>query len=135
MLQFGQCEISVDTPLIPIKEKRCCLTFRNPKRLQIRRVRVDGCVITDGPRCDYLLINGDSVEHYVELKGSDVRHALVQLEATIKKIGNNCLERRAYIASTQCPMLTTEIQQKKKYFRQHLRASLTIIKRKHEVDV
>lgn len=134
-MSFGNCEHIDDRPLIIVKENRCKITFRNPSRLQIRRIHIDGCVITEGLRCDYLLINRDAVEHYTELKGSDVRHALQQIEATIRAVGVNSNQRKAFIISTRCPLMTTEIQQKQKYFKKNYNATLVIKNFAHEVDI
>lgn len=134
---FGDCESVVDYPLITVEEKRSKLTFRNPSRSKVRKIRVDDCVITEGLRCDWLLINHRSVEHFVELKGSDVRHAIQQIEVTIKKIGAKEVERRhAYIISTQvAPAFRTEVQTRKLQFKKEYNATLTIKNLTHEVDI
>lgn len=52
--------------------------------------QVDGCIITSGCKCDKLLLSknpSDSATwfgHFIELKGTDVGHAIDQLEATIQ---------------------------------------------------
>lgn len=45
--------------------------------------KIDGGVITFGLRCDYLLWN-ETKHHiyFIELKGSDIKHALDQIEET-----------------------------------------------------
>jgi hypothetical protein len=47
------------------------------------KIRVDGCVLKGVLSCDYLVIDWKGRMHFVELKGSNVEHALAQIEATI----------------------------------------------------
>ncbi|OHB78858.1 MAG: hypothetical protein A2Z25_23750 [Planctomycetes bacterium RBG_16_55_9] len=128
MNSFADCESLVTDPLIVLQEKRSKITFNNPRRSTVRRVVVDGCVITKGPRCDYLLINDSSVEHFVELKGSDVRHALAQLESSIRQVSADVREgqKKAFVISTRCPLASTEVQAQQFYFRKKYKTTLII---------
>ena len=51
--------------------------------------QVDGKIITEGNKCDKLVLSqevglkGSWRGHFIELKGTDVRHAVAQLESTI----------------------------------------------------
>ena len=51
--------------------------------------QVDGVIITEGERCDKLVLvrlkNDSWAECFVELKGTDVKHAIKQLEESVKK--------------------------------------------------
>ena len=66
--------------------------IKNNQSLNINKVEVDNCYITDGLRCDYLfeIIKNKTVVKvfYLELKGSDINHAIKQLETTIKHCQN-----------------------------------------------
>lgn len=56
---------------------------KNVNGCYVTHYRVDGDVIRDGSRCDFLLINEDAkIAYLVELKGSDLVKALAQLENT-----------------------------------------------------
>lgn len=51
--------------------------------------QVDGKIITSGSKCDFLVLAESAdkngwVQVLVELKGSDIHHAIEQLEATLK---------------------------------------------------
>ena len=52
--------------------------------------QVDGCIITSGQKCDKLLLSKNPSNlatwfgHFIELKGTDVSHAIDQLETTIR---------------------------------------------------
>jgi len=125
---FGDCERLVTDRLIVLQERRSRITFRNPSCSIVRHVVIDDCVITKGPRCDYLLINDSSVEHFVELKGSDVRHAIIQLENSIKQVSADVFEgeKKAFIISTRCPLASTEVQAYQLRFRKKYKTSLVI---------
>ena len=135
IISFGECEKIVRHPLIIVEEKRAKLIFRNSNRSRVRHIRIDDCVITVGPRCDYLLINQQGIEHYVELKGSDVRRAFQQIEETIKQVGVNTQQRKAFIISTSCPMHGTEIQQKQKDFKKKYHTKLILMHTNDETDI
>lgn len=54
----------------------------NSKRAYVTHDRIDGNVIKNGSRCDYLLINEEALTAYlIELKGSDLVKAAEQLDA------------------------------------------------------
>lgn len=104
------------------------MVFQNPGRQELRHVRVDGCLAIDGIKCDFLVITQADLEHFVELKGADVRHAAAQLSATINHISTNAASapKHCFIVSTRCPLLTPEIQNLKKRFKKQFNSSLTI---------
>ena len=86
---------------IKFEENKRKIIFLNSQRLPYERVDVDGCTINDGVRCDKLLLSADErEERYVELKGTDVMHAIEQLEETIKCLGEYTDNRHAYVIST-----------------------------------
>jgi len=137
MDSFGDCESLVTDPKIVLKEMRSRITFRNPHRNVVRHVVIDGCVINKGPRCDYLLINSSSVEHFVELKGSDVRHAIVQLKRSIEQVSTDVRggEKKAFVVSTRCPLASPEVQKHQLDFRKKYKAALTISSSGYECKI
>ncbi len=55
----------------------------NSRNAYVTHYKIDGNVIKSGSRCDYLLINEDTLTAYlIELKGSDLVKAAEQIEAT-----------------------------------------------------
>lgn len=113
---------------IKFEENKRKIIFLNPQRLPYERVDVDGCTINDGVRCDKLLLSADErEERYVELKGTDVMHAIEQLEETIKRLGEYTDNRHAYVISTNvAPAIDTKRQAKIKYFKERYRAELKV---------
>lgn len=125
MLNFGNCESSVNHLKIVVKENRSSFVVINPQRKNIRRIQVDGCLNINGPRCDFLIIDPSNLEHFVELKGSDINHAIIQLESTIKQISVNS-PRCSYVVSTRSPLASPRIQQLQIKFKRTLNSSLVI---------
>lgn len=138
MRDFGDCEkIRKDSKIVITDpgsgNNRSKFRLENPKKSKIKVILVDNCVIKQGMRCDYLVIvpgkneSSDGQEIYIELKGSDVKHAVEQLATTIQKLTNNIsASKLCFIASTKCPINSTQIQNIKKKFKQKYKAKLTI---------
>ncbi|NEP62960.1 MAG: hypothetical protein F6K31_39625 [Symploca sp. SIO2G7] len=133
MKSFPDCETVRSDPNIVIvdpgsRNNRSKFRLQNPKRASIRLVQIDDCVIKEGIRCDYLLILPDEQELYIELKGSDVKHAVEQISRTIDLLAchSQPFVKLCFIVSTRCPINSTEIQNLKKKFRQKYNAKLFI---------
>ena len=69
-----------------ISEHGVGATFLNPRRRQLRKVRYDGCYnrTTGLGQADYIVGFHRSVDVIVEVKGSDLKRALVQIEDTLE---------------------------------------------------
>lgn len=104
---------------IKFEEHKCAIFFTNPQRKTCSRICIDGCVITEGLRCDNLLIDWNGNEYFVELKGSDISHAIKQIEATIPLLHKAGAQIKAFIIhKSRSPQFTTEIQRAKKRLQQ-----------------
>ncbi len=75
---------------IVFRDKKRTFHLRNPKGQTVRKVRLDGCVITQAPgqrACDYgAWVDSKNLAYLIELKGKNIRHAVCQLEASIDYI-------------------------------------------------
>lgn len=87
------CEFCDNRKDIPFRDKGNKQEYRilNPTQKVICKIRIDDCLITQGNKCDYLAIKClkndndiliDSL-YFIELKGSDLKHAINQIEETI----------------------------------------------------
>ena len=89
------CEIN--QRIIVSKENNKVHTAINSERCNVFQYKIDGDIIpSTSPevRCDYLVENETKQTAYlIELKGTDLIHAVEQIEATIKKF---CIELRSY---------------------------------------
>ncbi len=75
--------------IIPCKENRSEYRYVNSLENRVAKIKFDGCLINDETtiKCDYLLVDWDShIAVFIELKGSDIYHALNQIGATIDHV-------------------------------------------------
>ena len=139
MKSLPECEEHRSDTKIVLKEKKSKITFLNPNKDEILKIKVDGCVISDNEtlRCDYALIPSDAVEIYVELKGSDIEQAVKQIESTIKLLSENPqkIKKLCFVVSTRVPQLGTDIQQRQSEFKKKFNARLRIKNIQHEYDL
>ncbi len=133
MRDFQDCETVSSDPNIVVSDlgsrnNRSKFRLYNPERTCIKVIQVDGCVVKEGIRCDYLIVLPSEQEIYIGLKSSDVKHAVDQIARSIDLLACNCdpVVKLCFIASTRCPINSTEIQSLKKKFRQKYNAQLTI---------
>jgi hypothetical protein len=139
MKRFPQCEEYRNDVRIVLQENRSKILFLNHQKADVIVMRVDGCVIDDPEtlRCDYALIPCDDVEIYVELKGSDIPHAVKQLESTIQKISDSPRKTRklCFVVSTRVPKQTTTIQKLQGHFKTKFNASFRVKNIQDEYDL
>jgi hypothetical protein len=114
-------------------KKTTTLYLLNPTERQVERIEVDGCVITQGIRCDWLVRLNDATsqeEIYVELKGSAVYHAVDQLRASMEMLSADCANfpKRCFIVFNRNPMIGTDVQKYKVQFRQQFKSGLELVK-------
>jgi len=88
------CDFCDDRKNITFRDKGNKQEYRilNDNQITICKIRIDDCLISVGNKCDYLAIKCvkknnqvliDSL-YFIELKGSDLKHAITQIEDTIK---------------------------------------------------
>lgn len=114
--------------IIKFQELRSIIKFHNSQRSLYKKVKVDGGALHEGAKCDNMLCSADEhEERYIELKGSDIPHAIVQLRTTILKLGEHDGNRHSYVVCTKvAPRITTAIQKAKVEFRKRLKSDLQI---------
>jgi hypothetical protein len=105
------------------------MTFENPTRAEVLKIKVDGCQLLQNDRwkCDFLVIAFDK-EHFVELKGQDLNHAVKQLESAILLLSKD-YRRSAKFAFVKCSKVVvseTIRQNWKEKFRREFNARLVI---------
>lgn len=105
------CEIFTDNrALIRVEEQKKCYTAKNINKHLVCLARIDGCLITEGLKCDYLLLKlNDEKAYFIELKGSDLLHAIDQLDRSIEvlkaKILSFQLNARIVLSKVYAPDL------------------------------
>lgn len=111
-----------------VQENRSRVVFENAQRHDIDQIEVDGCAIVDGLRCDWL-VNVDATHQsiFVELKGSNVPHAVEQLTQAHDGLRDIRKPNVTWIISSQrCPLTSTEVQSLTIKLRKHKRVSLIL---------
>ena len=129
MSSYKKCGISTKNKIISAEERKKKFTLKNPNQINIIKVQVDGCLITNGQRCDYLFdIMATKTIYYVELKGKDVEKAAKQLKATIKFCStmHKGLNKMCYIVSSRVPLQGPKVQVLKRQFQKETGVSLRI---------
>jgi hypothetical protein len=70
-----------------VSEEGIGATFRNPRRRELRKIEYDKCYFraTEGGRADYIVGYANDIDVILELKGSDLKHALIQVTDTLTR--------------------------------------------------
>ncbi len=129
-----ECIEKTNDKKIVCKEKKQIIIFYNDQRKDVLKIRVDGCQITVGKKCDYL-VEHDTIQNYIELKGKNLSYAFLQLEETIKQLKKEEYIIKSFIVSSYSPLSSVQIQQKKLYFKKKLKSELTVKNNKIEVSI
>jgi len=133
-----KCNNVINDKNIVVKENGREFRIKNSSNIEINRVKVDGCFIKSGNRCDYLFeVLSKSRVLYIELKGKDIQHALEQIDATIKHckdIHKNFI-KECYIVASRVPKETTKTQMLKRKFKSSLGTIPNISTNKKEIII
>lgn len=129
--KVASCIIETTDSQIKLEENQRKIIFENQDRRHYFKVQVDGCIIKDGVRCDKMLLSQDErEEYYVELKGTDVVHAIEQLKATIMRLGEFDGNRHSYVVCTNvAPAYNTRIQAQQLLFKKQFNSELLVRER------
>jgi hypothetical protein len=116
-MDYKNCRQLKTDKLIVVEEKKKKFTLDNQNRKNIYQVKVDGCLIAEGCKCDYLFeVDEITKVYYVELKGKDISHAFEQLVSTVKFCNSTHQKilRECHIVMSSSPKISTKIQILKK---------------------
>jgi hypothetical protein len=121
-------------------QKTTKLYFLNPAERTVEQIEVDGCAITEGMRCDWLVRLNDAVsteEIYVELKGSAVYHGVDQLRCIVERLSADMarLSKRCFIVFNRNPMTGTDVQKYKVQFRRMFNSYFALVKNEAEISL
>jgi hypothetical protein len=131
-----------------VRHKKIALTGKktakfyllNSTQRRAEKIEVDGCAITEGKRCDWLVLLDDKTskeEIYVELKGSAVYDAPEQLRASIERLSNRSSKshKRCFVVFSRNPMIGTDVQKFKVKFWKTFKASFDLVRDGHEFEI
>ncbi|RTL01995.1 MAG: hypothetical protein EKK57_03090 [Proteobacteria bacterium] len=113
---MSNCIQSVTHSQIKCEEKQSKFILLNPERKLVDYITIDGCMYPRGHHelcCDYAL-NFDDTTVFVELKGSDIAHAIKQVLATKQdaKFSINT-NKSAVIVTSKMPKDDSSLRQQK----------------------
>ena len=142
----SECKEFCDTrKTIVVKESGNKQEYRvtNDTGKEICKIKVDGCLIKDVERCDYLILScEDKSAFFVELKGHDLQKALSQIDSSINKLKDEIPElqefkiyARIVLNRNPTPDINSsiEIKLKKRLKQQNGKDSGDLIKYKSQV--
>lgn len=129
---------------VKVEENGRCAVFVNEDRAVFHKVKVDGCLVENILCADYVVCKSDVGSVVVELKGTDVEHAVDQIDATIcmlkncgapKRLGKSKVSQLPVAGLVVCsryPRASTTFQKKQKKFAAKHRSPLHCISGKGE---
>ncbi|WP_298884260.1 hypothetical protein [uncultured Polaribacter sp.] len=131
-----KCTQTTNNKLIVFQENRSKLIVSNKAQIETTKVVVDGCEITSGLRCDFMLLAQD-LEYFIELKGQHIDHAIKQLITTINKLSSNPkkMKKTSFVICTRSPINSASIQNLQVKFKKNFNSKLIVRSSpyKHEI--
>lgn len=132
------CTQLVTHSRVKVEENKRKAVFRNPKNKKYSVVTVDGCLINDGARSDYLVSESETASVLVELKGRDVEHACQQLLATAgRKEVRGLLEKKVgfLVVCRKYPSFDTFVAKAKQKCAKEYKAGFHVVCDQGEFDI
>lgn len=123
-----ECTTTSTDKLIVLSENKSKIIFKNTASKKIKKIIVDGCAIKNGIKCDFLIIDDNEKEFFVELKGTDITHAFEQLSRSIELLSKSpkSEEKHSFVISTRSPLISSKLQKYKLNFKKQFNSSLLV---------
>lgn len=125
-----ECVCNVTDSVIKVSERKSRhATFVNAERVEYKKIAYDGCCKFNETACDWLLVKEEVGTLAVELKGSDIDHACMQIEKTLSDVRlNKNLPQKvaALIVCTRVPKIDTKVQRARLRLAKNFRAPLLV---------
>ena len=132
------CTETVTHSKIKVEQNKRKATFCNEARDEYEISEVDGCLVTEGIRCDNLVSRKDDHSVLVELKGSDVSHACEQLFASVEHPTVAPLLKQNVgflVICSKYPRFDTFVRRAKERAMKQYRAGFHVVKNSGEFDI
>jgi hypothetical protein len=127
-----ECSQQSNRREIVCAEKGRKIKFLNPNGRRVVRHAIDRCLElrksldqSTCKLCDFVVVDWRSEEHYVELKGANVEHALRQLASTIPQL-RSAARAFCWIITTESPSTQSKFMVLKEKFERQFKVRLTI---------
>ena len=119
------CTTEITDRILVLEENKRKCVFADLQNDIVTKVVGDGFQIAEGFKCDFLVLDHNANEYFVELKGKDIPHALEQLESTIKQLSStNNILKTAIIVTSRYPSNDTTMQRAKAFFKKKYKVDL-----------
>jgi hypothetical protein len=133
-----ECTEEKSIPVIVLEEKGKKMVFLNKARKTVKVITVDGCAVTAGSKCDFLVKDKNDYEHFVELKGNDVVYACEQLATSIKALSANPTQaaKHSFVVSSRVfPAIRTTVQNLQSRFKSRFNCKLIVKNQQCEFSI
>lgn len=139
-MDYGKCTTPTKDLVIVVEENRSKLIVKNSKKRSVKKIRVDGCLISnEHEKCDWLVATTDAPFRalYIELKGCDVKKAVSQLRNTVSLTKAEFKEHKkeCYAITTRIPKHGTDIRKLAMDFHKETNATLSVKNVQCSVDI
>ena len=132
------CTKSVNYSNVKVEENKRKAVFKNSDCEVFKISKIDGCLITDGPRADYLVTKDKCCSVLIELKGTDVNHACEQLfsSALNDSVKSLCEKRLGFLViCSRFPRFDTYVLKAKTRASKEFKAGFQVICNHGEFDI
>lgn len=132
------CTETVTHSRVKVEQNKRKAVFRNEERVDFEVSEIDGCLVTEGIRCDNLVSRKDDHSVMIELKGSDVSHACDQLFASVDHPEVTPLLKQNIgflIVCSKYPRFDTFVRKAKDKAMKQYRAGFHVVKNSCEFDI
>ncbi|WP_207690080.1 hypothetical protein [Desulfonema limicola] len=86
-IEKHNCAACNRNTVIVARENKCEYRLINKYKEKICKVKIDGCYIQEGRKCDFLILRCEKkIAYFIELKGSSYFDAVAQIMQTIDKL-------------------------------------------------
>jgi hypothetical protein len=132
----AHCIVETTNSIEKFEERRSVLNIKNSARREMLRVKVDGCLIVEGKKCDWLLIDKETnTEIFIELKGADVGEGIKQICASAAALSKKPKNKFGYIVCTRSPISSPAIQKLQKEILKSHALTLRVKTRVHSENI
>ena len=137
-MSLDSCTRAVTHSRIKVEENKRKAIFRNPQNDVYKVSVIDGCLVKDGVRSDFLVSKPDTASVIVELKGTDVEHACDQLFASAEHPNvAGLLENRLgfMVVCSRYPRFDAFVARAKQRAAKRYKAGFHVITKEGEFDI
>jgi hypothetical protein len=128
-----KCSEVTKVTKIKVSENGKQAILLNPEKKPFTKIRMDGCVIVNSTSCDWVVQDEHMSSILIELKGSDVDHAITQIEATFAYLKDHNLLTNKSVGLIVCskpsrsPSFTSKLQKAKARLSTKYKAPLHVV--------